>query len=153
MESVNAFMFDSTGMATFVTAVVGELDPGSGLLTYCNCGHNPPLLLGSDGSHSRLSSGGMILGVDPETTYDSETAMLAPGDTLALYTDGVVETADADGHELGLDGLERALRAAWDGSAAEMLQSVLRATQRGPELLNYADDFTLVLVRRRPFLA
>jgi phosphoserine phosphatase RsbU/P len=153
MESVNAFMFDSTGMATFVTAVVGQLDPGSGLLTYCNCGHNPPLLLRSDGSQSRLFSGGMILGVDPETTYESETARLSPGDTLVLYTDGVVESATQDGRELGLEGLEQALRAAWDGSADEMLQSVLRATRQDPDSPHYADDFTLVLVRRRPLFA
>ncbi len=148
MQSVNNLLCDSIGSSSFVTAVFAVLDPLTGNLTYSNCGHNPPLLLRAGGSISTLEAGGMVLGFAGDTRFEWGAETLHPGDMLVLYTDGVVESTDAQGVELGQEGLEFILRQAWGKTATETIKSVVHATRTQPYLQHYADDFTLVIVRR-----
>jgi sigma-B regulation protein RsbU (phosphoserine phosphatase) len=80
-------------MNMFVTLFFGMLDPQTGLLTYINAGHNPPVLLDAAGRiKARLTLTGPAVGMLPNITYDSRQLMIDPGDLLFLFTDGVPET-------------------------------------------------------------
>jgi sigma-B regulation protein RsbU (phosphoserine phosphatase) len=149
-EEMNRVLLEVTGAARFVTAVYGILDPASGRFAYVNCGHNPPLLLGADGRREVLDKGGPALGLVLAAGYEVAEITLAPGDLLALYTDGVVEPADATGQEFGRDRLEARLRAGAGLPAGDLVLAVVDATRTWVERLGYADDFTLVLVKRNP---
>jgi serine phosphatase RsbU (regulator of sigma subunit) len=147
-EAINRILVDSSGASRFVTAVYGILDPGCGRFTYVNCGHNPPLLLGSGGGRAALDAGGPALGMVAGAPYASGEVTLEPGDTLALYTDGVVELSDEHDVEYGLDRLEAQLRAGARLPAGDMILSVVDATRAYAGRDGYVDDFTLVVVKR-----
>ncbi len=103
-SDVNEFLASSLRETEFVTAVFGFLDR-DGTFAYVNAGHNPPLLLGEDGSRTWLETGGLVLGAFPGVTYDSGRVHLQSGDRLVLYTDGVVEAWHDERGEYGLDRL------------------------------------------------
>lgn len=149
-EEMNRVLLEVTGAARFVTAVYGILDPASGRFGYVNCGHNPPLLLGADGRLDVLDAGGPALGLVLAASYEVGQVTLAPGDLLALYTDGVVEPADAAGQEFGRDRLEARLRDGAGLPAGDLVLSVVDATRTWTKCGGYEDDFTLVMVKRNP---
>ena len=145
---LNRVVLESRDASRFVTAVCAVLDPPSGRLDYVNCGHNPPLLLRGHGGHETLRRGGPALGLLADQGFEAGSAVLDPGDCLVLYTDGVVEPADAHDAEFGVAGLEGAVRGAMGRPAAEALRAVIDATRAFSGRESYDDDFTLVVVRR-----
>src|SRR5262249_56381851 len=72
----------------FVTMFSGVLDLATGVLRYCNAGHNPPYLLRAGGSRDLLKPTGIPFGIDPDRSYDIAETALAAGDTLFMFTDG-----------------------------------------------------------------
>ena len=81
----------SRGSGKVVTAIFGVIDPRAHEFSYASAGHPPALVASHDGNVRVLEGGGLPLGVDEEFTPVVRTATLAAGDTLALYTDGLVE--------------------------------------------------------------
>ena len=147
IEGVNRLLLESQDTSRFVTAVYAVLDPSEATITYVNCGHNPPMLLRAGGGHEALDQAGPALGFG-DASYDSASVSLGPGDTLVLYTDGVVEPADASDTEFGTERLERVLRTSVGRRAEQMIGSVLEATRAFTGREGYDDDFTLVVVKR-----
>jgi len=148
MRAVNLLLCESIGSAEFVTAVYGVLDPAMGSFRYSNGGHNPPILLRADGATDLLEEGGMALGVFPENEYEAAVVEIRPADTLVLFTDGVVEVTDLRGTEFDTARLEQVLRANARLPAAQIIDSVVRSTQAYGRAEGYADDFTLMVVKR-----
>jgi sigma-B regulation protein RsbU (phosphoserine phosphatase) len=145
---LNRAVLEFRDAARFVTAVACVLDTASGRLSYVNCGHNPPLLLRGSGARETLSLGGSALGLFAEERFEPGTAELRPGDSLVLYTDGVVEPANGTDVEFGVERLEAAVRAAQGRPASEALRSVIDATRAFSGRDAYDDDFTLVVLHR-----
>ncbi|MFI8312778.1 PP2C family protein-serine/threonine phosphatase [Streptomyces microflavus] len=84
----------------FLTAVVATLAPqadGTALLTTCSAGHPSPLVLRSDGTVSEVLTGGLLLGVLDDVSYESHEEHIGPGDTVVLFTDGLTESREAGG--------------------------------------------------------
>jgi serine phosphatase RsbU (regulator of sigma subunit) len=147
-DRLNRAVLEFRDASRFVTAVCCVLETGSGRLSYVNCGHNPPLLLHGSGARETLRLGGSALGLLGEERFESGTACLAPGDSLVLYTDGVVEPARDPDTEFGVERLEAAVRAAQGRPASEALRSVVDATRAFSGRDGYEDDFTLVVLNR-----
>jgi PAS domain S-box-containing protein len=94
-------------MAQLATATYARLEPGAGdrVLRYTNAGHLPPLLIQPDGEVCLLDEGqSVLLGADTEAHRDEAEVALAPGSTVLLYTDGLVERR-GEGLDAGLDRL------------------------------------------------
>ena len=85
----------------FVTACYLRLDCRRHVLTCANAGHNPPLLVRASGDVVRLATGGTVLGVFPDLTYEQHHLDMRPGDRLVMYTDGITEATSPDGDEYG----------------------------------------------------
>ena len=147
-SAVNRLLKDTSGGRAFVTGFYGVLEPGRGRLVFANCGHPPPLLLRAGGGTDRLAPSGPLLGVFTDAVFDEGEAVLAPGDTLVLYTDGVVEALDAAEEEFGAERLAAAVRAAGGRPAAEVVTEVVRAARAFAGRAELDDDCTLVVVRR-----
>ncbi|MFD5899900.1 PP2C family protein-serine/threonine phosphatase [Streptomyces microflavus] len=84
----------------FLTAVVATLAPqadGTALLTTCSAGHPSPLVLRSDGTVSEVLTGGLLLGVLDDVSYESHEERIGPDDTVVLFTDGLTESREAGG--------------------------------------------------------
>jgi serine phosphatase RsbU (regulator of sigma subunit) len=92
---LSSMLHRSTESKDFVTAFVGHLDPPSGRLEYVNAGHPPPFLL-ANGAVRELASTGVPLGVLPEFSYATESVNLAPGELLAVFSDGIPEAQRGD---------------------------------------------------------
>ena len=90
----------------FVTAWIGDIDLATGVVTFVNAGHNPPLRIsgGTRPSYVRDRSG-LMFGAMPGMKYAAHTLTLSPGDMLYLYTDGITEQPNPDGDLFGEDRL------------------------------------------------
>lgn len=99
---------------TFVTAIFGVLDVASRELSVCTAGHPAPAVVGRGGAR-QLDTGGPLLGMFSGSRYEPTRALLAPGDVLVLFTDGVTEARDAAGVFYG----EKRLVSFLDGLAGE----------------------------------
>jgi sigma-B regulation protein RsbU (phosphoserine phosphatase) len=99
--SVNASLLRNGGLRRFVTFFYGVYDSTTRELTFANAGHNPPIVVGADGSIRRLTAGGMVLGVFEATTVEQQHVLLAPGDRVVLFTDGIVEAEGPGDEEFG----------------------------------------------------
>ncbi len=147
---VNDFLHKSVDPGKFVTAFFGFLDAASGRFVYVNAGHNPPMLLRNDGRVELLSEGGLILGIMAGSPFTSGETTLAPGELVALYTDGVTEGADATQEQWGEDRLMAQLRAGGAESAGELARRIVREVRAFEGESGPADDITVLVAKRLP---
>ncbi len=84
----------------FVTCFYGVLDPKSGHFSYANAVHNLPCCC-HEHAASDLSARGMPLGLMPGMSYEENEPVLAPGESVLFYTDGLVEAYDPQGEMFG----------------------------------------------------
>ncbi|HEX5109910.1 MAG TPA: SpoIIE family protein phosphatase [Vicinamibacterales bacterium] len=143
-ERVNRVMCANLAGQGFITFFYAEVTRDR--LAYCNAGHNPPLaqLHGSPAT-SRLSAGGMVLGVVADSPYEEEGVHLTSGDCVLLYTDGVTESRDASGEEFGEDRLARVVQRLRGSEAAVLTDAVLSAAAEFSHN-HFHDDLTVVAV-------
>lgn len=93
----------------FMTAACLVIEPGDGDVVFCGAGHPPLLVARRSGDVDELLSSGPPLGLTPEMRCDERAHTLAPGDALLLYTDGLYEVSDGDGHRLTQADLRESL--------------------------------------------
>jgi sigma-B regulation protein RsbU (phosphoserine phosphatase) len=132
----------------FITFFICVLNPATGELTYCNAGHNPPVLVRAGGSVEYLEGGGPPLGILPSVNYAEYHVQLVPGDVLAIYSDGVTEAMNAKDEEFGDESFAEALKANRQKGAAEIVDAVTQALTAFTAGSPAADDITLVVARR-----
>src|SRR5947209_10034239 len=89
----------------FISLFFCFLDGDSGELTFCNAGHNPPLIVRANGDYEQLKGGGPVLGILPSIEYNEHRTALDKGDVLVIYSDGVTEAVNPAGEEFEIEGL------------------------------------------------
>ncbi len=131
----------------FVTCLYAVLDPATGIVRYANAGHDTPYLRRGAGGVEELRARGMPLGLMPGMPYEEKEIVLNPGDTLLLYSDGLVEAHNTQRAMLGFPQL-RSLTEGHAGGAAliPFLMDQLAAFT-GPNW-EQEDDVTLLTVQR-----
>ncbi len=146
--SVNQLFCENTTDGAFATLFFAEYDDSSRLLRYANCGHLPALLLRNDGSVTHLDATATVLGIFKKWECELGECQIAPGDFLALYTDGITESFNHDGEEFGeprlLDSLRRHRTLSSQAALASMVDEVLRFSPQEQH-----DDITLILAKCR----
>ena len=145
----NGFVYRNVGAESFITFFFGIFDARSQRAQYSNAGHNPPVLLRSNGDCERLTEGGALLGVLPDETYATGEVQFTPGDRLVLFTDGVTEAADLEGTEFGEERLLEILSRYRSRSGREIQEQVLRAV-REFSARELQDDATLLVLACAP---
>lgn len=131
----------------FVTVLYGILDLGTREFSFARAGHEPPLLLHLDGSVDRIPhSAGMALGLWEEITLDERSVMLAPGDTLLLYTDGMTDCRDPKGEPFGLERIKSTLSVLANFNAQQICDNLLETLKKFQHGSKQDDDVTLVAV-------
>jgi phosphoserine phosphatase RsbU/P len=129
-----------------VTMLYLRLDIARGLLRLANAGHTFPLFI--NGTVNELELSGLPLGVDDESDYEEATAIMRPGDTVLLYTDGVLEAENTAGEIYSYERLQALIEANCQlkpRAIVSLLLSELRAWSGG----RHSDDVTMVVLRRR----
>ena len=135
----------------FITCFLGVFDPVTGELRYVNAGQTPPFLRRHTGTFERLSTGGIALAMFEHATYEEAVTVIAPGDALVMYSDGITEAESPAGEWFDDDGLERTLRATPSDSAAVLARAVFDAVETHRHDSRLGDDLT-VLVLSRPIV-
>jgi sigma-B regulation protein RsbU (phosphoserine phosphatase) len=138
-----------SGAVTFVTAVIGMLDAPSGTLRVCNAGHPAPYLIDAGGAVSRLDTGTpqLPLGIEETTRYTAVDRVLAPGQTLFLYTDGIVDAKRDDGVRFGEARLADALSGLAGASAEATVATALDAVGKFVRGAPPGDDVAVMAIR------
>ena len=148
LQSVNQLFFANTTASAYATLFFGAYDDTTRRMRYANCGHYSPLLLRSDNTLERLDSTSTVLGLFSEWDTSTTECQLLAGDTLALYTDGVIDCFNPAGDEFGEAGLIEALRRHRELSLQDLLAAIVaELRQFSPE--EQHDDITLILARCR----
>jgi serine phosphatase RsbU (regulator of sigma subunit) len=150
MTRINRLIYQNTEPGQFITFFVGVFEPRERSLTYVNAGHNPPLLVHGIGKGRILETGGFILGVFPDATYEQETLQLSPGDMLFLYTDGVSEAMNARSEELGEQRLLQMVSANATETPHAIVERVIEMVSRHTGDTPTSDDLTLLVAKVRP---
>lgn len=131
----------------FATLFFGVLDPVSGALLYINGGHNPPVLARAGGGHVLLQPTGPAVGMLADSGYLLHHVNLDPGDSLLVYTDGVVEARDTAGAQFGMAELVR-IACGSAPSAAGLLDRVDSGLHEHIGAAEQFDDITMLALRR-----
>ena len=143
---LNRILCDIAPVGKFVSLFYAVLDSHEHRLTYCNCGHNPPMLVRADGSACELNAAGAVLGQFPDWIYEQSDLQLKPGDELLMFTDGLVEACNAAEEAFGE---ERLIRIAQKNAAmsAEQLKTLLMRSAAEHCGGQFQDDASLIVVK------
>ena len=156
LAEANAALSPSLGRGDFVSATYAVLDADAGTLALARAGHTPAVLARdparADGGAWLLRGGGLAIGLDREgATFRralcEQTVALAPGDTLLLYTDGLVEARDAGGAEYGYDRLAAFVARHRHADAVTLRDLILAEHRAWSGAAEPDDDTTFVVVR------
>src|SRR5436190_4945510 len=148
VAGVNRDICRMSTLRPLASLFLANLDAATGVLTYCSAGHPPAILLRADGEFESLTEGGLLLGVLDDAKYSRGQVRLEAGDSLLIFSDGILESQDATGEEFGYDRLKARFADAHSGSADAILFSVLGAVQDFATIRPLMDDMTLAIVRR-----
>jgi sigma-B regulation protein RsbU (phosphoserine phosphatase) len=147
-ERVSRRLFVRTPPEKYATAFVIQLDPATHTLRYTNAGHNPAILVRAGGSVETLAASGPPLGLMAAASYQARSIELATGDVLLVYTDGLTEANDPDDEEFGLQRLIDVTRSHASKSLGEIRDGIEDALDEFARGVPFADDRTLLLLRR-----
>jgi serine phosphatase RsbU (regulator of sigma subunit)/pSer/pThr/pTyr-binding forkhead associated (FHA) protein len=142
---VNLALFRRGIESRFVTLLYGALT-GDGRLTYCNAGHNPPLIVGASGVR-RLETGGPVVGLFEWSTYEEETIQLDRGDWLIVFSDGVSEALSADGEDYGDARIVHTAESHLDADPQRMLDAIFMDVRSFTKGAAQSDDITALVLR------
>jgi sigma-B regulation protein RsbU (phosphoserine phosphatase) len=150
MSRLNHLLDESCPSARYASLFYAVHDVTRAELVYVNAGHPPPVLLGpaADSPAIKLQTGGTVLGLLPDATYEVGRVPLAAGSVLLAYSDGLTEACNTVGSDWGEGRLIAAIRGGRTCSAGaladHLLAEVTRFMSDGPQ----QDDMTLLVVRR-----
>jgi sigma-B regulation protein RsbU (phosphoserine phosphatase) len=144
----NEILMETVRPQDFVTAFIGVLNPATGEVTYCNAGHNPPILMSPDGSYRLLESGGPVLGVFSDMPV-VEGRFRLKDETLLCYTDGGTEARNEADEEYGEERLIGALANSIDLPPARLCRRLFANLKDYCGDAGQNDDITYLVLKRR----
>lgn len=133
-----------------VTMFYAIYDPETGDLAYANAGHDLPVVLRGGGVFEDLANpDGVLAGVEAGLDYQTRTIRLEAGESVVVYTDGVVDSRQPDGERFGLERFMNLLReAGGSGSAQDILGRIFAGLTRHVDEADPADDITCMVLHR-----
>jgi serine phosphatase RsbU (regulator of sigma subunit) len=148
LRSVNRLFYENTADHAYATLFYSEFDDRTRRLRYANCGHLPCLLLHEDGSVEHLDSTAPVVGLFTNWECPTAERQLLPGDTFAIYTDGITESFTDREEEFGEGRLIDALRRHRALRPTEIISAIFdEVRQFSPH--EQHDDVTLIVARCR----
>jgi sigma-B regulation protein RsbU (phosphoserine phosphatase) len=147
---LSRLLYHRTPPEKYATAFIAALSLDTGALRYANAGHNPPLVVRASGEIEELAATGVPIALLPCAEYGAADARLAPGDSIVLYTDGIVEAVNPEGEEYGLERLAALCSRHCRATCAELAAAVEADLEGFARGVPFGDDRTLVMARRVP---
>jgi len=148
LTRLNDLIIADTKTDLFVSVFYAVWEPEAGRMSYANAGHNPPLLFEPGTPAISLHEHGMVLGVEPGRTVATRQLAIPPNALLLLYTDGVTEATDSQGHFFGVHRLENLVLGLEDWHAQTVADSIAERVSEFIAEPDLPDDLTIVTLRR-----
>jgi len=143
---LNNFMVEATSSSYYLTFFYGVLNMHKKVFTYCNAGHNPPMIMRSDKSIEYLEDGGIVLGFLCDQVYRQTQLPVESGDYLILFTDGVTEIMNEAGDEFGEDRLEKSLQKNYGMRPRDLRRRIVSDIKGFAGRKEFQDDFTMLII-------
>jgi sigma-B regulation protein RsbU (phosphoserine phosphatase) len=151
LAEINSRLVEGNDTFMFVTAVCGLLDPTTGRFQIASAGHDPPLLRSVEGRVTPLAvESGIAIGIEQVASYPLHEGVMAPGDTLVLFTDGVTEAESADGSLFGGERLALLLARGGDTAPARLVAAIVEQVASHAAGCHATDDLTAMALRFAP---
>ncbi len=147
IRELNKIIFNITQGERFVTLFLARIDKETQSFTYVNAGHNYPLFIQGDKGTSELSEGSMLLGIMPEIGIEAKQLPYTWGDSLFMFTDGVIEQTNPKEEMYGPDRLKAVLEEYKDHSAQELINHLLHDLYDFASDADASDDVTMLQVK------
>lgn len=143
--AVNRLMLSEIQTERYVTLAYAEIDRRNGCVRMVQAGHPHPVVQHAGGRISLLGEGGLPVGLLDEARYTGFETRLNPGERLLLFSDGVTECPDPQGHELGQEGLSQILRNLGDLGGTRLLDALMWELARWHGSEDFPDDISVAL--------
>ncbi len=130
----------------FVSLFYAIIDVEAMTISYCNCGHDPTVLI-RNSEIVELEKGGLVLGLDPQAEYDTATLHLKDDDCLLFCTDGLTDAVNFDGQFWGRKNMLETAKKFINEPAEHMVKSILGYRRRFVGLAHQTDDTSIIIVK------
>ncbi len=146
IAKLNKFACEQCSNGEFITLFIGIINVAQKKMGFCNCGHEPTVLM-REGKLIELFEGGMVLGVDPNSTYQIDNIDLLRDDILLFYTDGLIDAVNFDNKIWGRERLYEMLNKCDKRSAKMLVHTLLGYRRRFTGLSPQQDDTSIVAIK------
>ncbi len=147
LSKANDALCEGNDAEMFVTIWVGILNIETGELKFSSCGHNPPILLSENkAEYIRIKPGFVMAGME-DVQYRENTTQINKGDTILLYTDGVVEAETKDHKLYGEERLIECLESLGDVNAETLVDEVKKSVDTFINGNSQFDDLTMLCIK------
>ena len=147
LQTVNTMLIPESHITTFVTVFYGILNTKTGIINYCNGGHNLPYIVTHDGVIKQVeNTNGLLLGKIDGIEYETKQIQMEPGDKILLYTDGVPEAMNEAGEMYEEERLEKYLAKHYDFAQKKLLRGVIVDVLKFINKAQQSDDITLLVL-------
>ncbi len=143
----NNLLFNSTDYNKYATLFYGVLHTELNQITFCNAGHNEPILIDHSGNVSRLKEGGMIVGILPEVSYEEKTIDFPHDTILVIYSDGITEAMNSSEEEFGEEKLIELIKKNRSLPADQLVNFIIKTVNEYVGNAEQMDDMTLVIIK------
>ncbi len=152
VAKMNRFLHSSTGFNSYATFFYAQVDEQTGQLRYVNAGHNPPYLLRTEAAAAQvgveeLATGGMVIGLFAQASYEEAKVDLKSGDVLVAFTDGVTEALNTGEEEFGEERLKELLKSVAHLPVGEMSTRITSALREWIGDAPQHDDLTFLVLK------
>jgi len=148
LTRVNRELSQGNDTCMFATIFCGVLNTSTGEISYANGGHNPPLILREGSEAAWLEgSGGIVVGAVEDAIYKTGQALLRPGDSIFLYTDGVTEAMNEKEEFFSDNRLRTMITLNQSHPSKELISRVAEEIARFSQNIPQADDIAMMMIR------
>jgi sigma-B regulation protein RsbU (phosphoserine phosphatase) len=147
VSELNQQLHATTSPEKFATFCIALYDDETGMLTYTNAGHLPPILI-HNGSSTLLDINGTVVGAFPSAKYEESKVELHSGDLLVCYTDGITEPENEYGEMFGEERLIELVSKNADRDDHRVIDAVMDAVRQWTGSPELSDDMTVLLARK-----
>lgn len=148
VQQCNRLMYYNTASDKFVTLFFALLDYQRHQFSFCNAGHNPPLLFNRQGEPRQLTTGGIVLSIMEQYDFEDETITLFPGDVVVMYSDGITEAVNNAQEQYGEQRLVDTLSSVRTEPSQVILEHVVQSVNTFAAGTPQTDDMTLLVLKR-----
>jgi len=149
VNEANRALVSMLGSEVVASVFFATCNAADDTFSFCNAGHPPGILYACNSGRSEaLTEGGMLIGIDAETDYESKQVQLRPGERIFLYTDGLIETTGKNSERFGVARAQEFITSNRNRPLAGNVDSVIEALKKFRRHAQQEDDIAIVALEK-----